>query len=62
MFALTFLGDIIVFIAGGALIWFFKPTLQKWVIGANALSAKLHAQADALAPKVTAAVDAIKKV
>ena len=48
--------------AGGAIIWFFKPTLQKWVLGANALSAKLHAQADALAPKVTAAVDAVKKL
>jgi len=33
---------------GGALIWFFKGTIQKMVIGANALSAKLHAQADAL--------------
>jgi hypothetical protein len=48
MFALTFLGDIIVFIAGGALVWFLKPSIQKLVIGANALSAKLHAQADAL--------------
>lgn len=41
--------DIFWFAAGGALIWFFKPTIQKWVIGANALSAKLHAQADAIA-------------
>jgi hypothetical protein len=62
MFVLTFLGDVIVFVAGGALIWFCKPAIQKMVLGANALSAKLHAQADALAPKVTAAVDAIKKV
>jgi hypothetical protein len=40
---------------GGALIWFFKTQIQKAVIGANALSAKLHAQADriaALAKKV----------
>lgn len=37
---------------GGAVIWFFKPTIQKWVIGANALSAKLHAQADALKAKL----------
>jgi hypothetical protein len=51
MFALTFLGDIIVFVAGGALIWFFKPKIQELVIGANALSAKLHAQADALLGK-----------
>lgn len=62
MFVLTFLGDILVFVAGGAFVWFLKPWIQKMVIGANALSAKLHAQADALAPKVTAAVDAIKKV
>lgn len=37
--------------AGGAIIWFFKPKLQEWVIGANALSAKLHAQADVLTSK-----------
>lgn len=46
MFAII---DIFWFSAGGALIWFFKPTIQKWVIGANALSAKLHAQAHAIA-------------
>jgi hypothetical protein len=51
MFILTGLGDIIVFVAGGGLVWFFKPTIQKLVIGANALSAKLHAQADALTGK-----------
>jgi hypothetical protein len=62
MFVLTFLGDILVFVAGAAFVWFLKPWIQKMVLGANALSAKLHAQADALAPKVTAAVDAIKKV
>jgi hypothetical protein len=37
---------------GGALIWFFKAQIQKLVIGANALSAKLHAQADALSKKL----------
>ena len=36
------------FVAGGAFMWFGKSTIQKMVIGANALSAKLHAQADAL--------------
>lgn len=35
--------------AGGALIWFFKDKIQAMVIGANALSAKLHAKADAIA-------------
>jgi len=34
--------------AGGAVIWFFKEKIQALVIGANALSAKLHAKADAL--------------
>lgn len=37
------------FAAGGALIWFGKGKIQALVIGANALSAKLHAQADAIA-------------
>jgi hypothetical protein len=37
------------FTAGGAFIWFCKDAVQKAVLGANALSAKLHAKADALA-------------
>jgi hypothetical protein len=40
------------FTAGGALIWFFKDPIQKLVIGANALSAKLHAKADAIVATV----------
>lgn len=36
------------FAAGGAFIWFFKDKIQAIVIGANALSAKLHAKADAI--------------
>jgi hypothetical protein len=36
------------FAFGGALIWFCKDKIQEIVIGANALSAKLHAKADAL--------------
>jgi hypothetical protein len=48
MLALFTLGNIVSFAAGGALIWFCKATIQKWVIGANALSAKLHDQADNL--------------
>jgi hypothetical protein len=39
------------FAAGGALIWFGKDKIQALVIGANALSAKLHAKADALLGK-----------
>lgn len=37
------------FVAGGTLIWFCKDKIQTLFVGANALSAKLHAQADALA-------------
>lgn len=36
------------FVAGGAFIWFAKDGLQKVVLGANALSAKLHAKANAI--------------
>ena len=39
------------FVAGGALIWFFKTQIQGIVIDANKLSAKLHAQADSLLKK-----------
>jgi hypothetical protein len=39
------------FAAGGALIWFFKTKIQGLVIDANKLSAKLHAQADAILKK-----------
>jgi hypothetical protein len=44
-----------------AVIWFYKPQIQALVIGANKVSAKLHAQADALIAKTSAAVDAAKK-
>lgn len=54
MFGLTFLGDSIVFVAGGALIWFAKPTVQKWIMGANALATKLKADAAALEAKAAA--------
>lgn len=36
------------FVTGGAFIWFAKNAIQKIAIGANALSAKLHADADAI--------------
>lgn len=36
---------------GAAFVWFCKDWIQKVVLGANALSAKLHAQADALLGK-----------
>lgn len=39
------------FAAGGAFIWFFKTKIEGLVIDANKLSAKLHAQADALLKK-----------
>lgn len=37
------------FVAGCVLIWFGRTTIEKMVIGANALSRKLHAKADAIA-------------
>lgn len=40
------------FIGGGAVIWFFKTKIQSLVIDANTLSAKLHAQADAIKAKL----------
>lgn len=35
MFALTFIGDVAVFVAGGALVWFFKDPLLKFYKGAE---------------------------
>jgi hypothetical protein len=46
------------FVSGGALIWLYKTQIQGLVIDANTLSAKLHAQANAIA----AAASAIKKI
>ena len=43
-----FISGVLGFAAGGAFIWFAKERIQAIVIGANALSAKLHAKADAL--------------
>ena len=40
------------FVAGGAFVWFCKDWIQRMVIGANALSRKLHAKADDLAASV----------
>lgn len=42
------ISGILGFVAGGAFIWFCKTKIQVMVIGANQLSAKLHATADAL--------------
>jgi len=39
------------FVAGGAVVWFFKTKIESLVIDANKLSAKLHAQADAILKK-----------
>ena len=35
MFILTALGDIIVFIAGGALVWFCRDPVTRWYKGAE---------------------------
>ena len=42
------ISGILGFVTGGAFIWFAKTKIQSLVIDANKLSAKLHAQADAL--------------
>lgn len=39
------------FLCGGAFIWFAKTKIQSLVMDANALSAKLHAQADQIRGK-----------
>jgi hypothetical protein len=49
MTTLMILGNIGCFVAGGALIWFCRDSIEKMVIGENALSRKLHAKADAIA-------------
>ena len=51
MTTLNLIRDFGFFVAGGAFVWFGKSTIQKVFIGANALSAKLHAEADALRAK-----------
>jgi hypothetical protein len=43
---LVILGNVGCFLAGAALIWFGRTTIEKMVIGANALSRKLHDKAD----------------
>jgi len=48
---LTF-GFALGFASGGALVWFCKSKIQGLVIDANSLSAKLHAEADAISKKV----------
>jgi hypothetical protein len=42
------ISGILGFVAGGTFIWFCKDWVQKMVIGANALSKKLHDKADKL--------------
>ena len=49
MTTLIILGNVGSFLAGGALIWFGRNTIEKMVIGANALSRKLHDKADEIA-------------
>ena len=46
------ISGILGFVSGGAFVWFFKVKIQSLVIDANTISAKLHAQADALKAKL----------
>ena len=45
---------------GGALGWFYKSQIQSLVIGVNAVSAKLHAEATVLEAKASAVKAAVK--
>ena len=40
------------FVAGGVLIWFCKTRLQALFVDTNALAAKLHAEAEAVAARM----------
>ena len=60
MFALTFLGDIVVFIAGGALVWFMKDKLIAWWKGAESFAQSLKAKAEAIEAKAAAIKAAVK--
>ena len=46
MFALTFIGDIAVFIAGGAVVWLYKDKLLAWWKGAEKFAQELKDKAD----------------
>jgi len=60
MFALTFIGDIAVFIAGGALVWFYKDKLLAWYKGAEHFAQDLKAKAAALEAKAAAVKSAVQ--
>ena len=47
--------------SGGALVWFYKAKIQSLVIGVNAVSAKLHAEAAALEAKAAAVKTVVTK-
>lgn len=42
------LGDLFWFAAGGAVVWFFKDPILKFVLGAKSFADKLEAKADAI--------------
>lgn len=60
MFALTFIGDIFVFIAGGALVWFMKDKIVAWWKGAEAFAQSLKAKAAAVEAKAVAVKNAVQ--
>ena len=61
MFFLTFTGDILVFIAGGALVWFSKDKLVSLFTSTEAALAKAKADVAALEAKANAVAAAVKK-
>lgn len=59
MFGLTFLGDVLVFIAGGALVWFCKDRLIQWWKGTEKFIADAKAKIAALEAKASAIKSAV---
>lgn len=60
MFVLTAIGDVAVFIAGGALVWFMKDKLVAWWKGAEAFAQGLKAKAAAVEAKAAAIKSAVE--
>lgn len=60
MFVFTAMGDIAVFVAGGALVWFYKDKLLAWYKGAEHFAQDLKAKAAAIEAKAAAVKSAVQ--
>jgi hypothetical protein len=52
--------DLLVFAAGGTVVWFFKDTFLKWWQGAEKFAANLKAKAAVVEAKAAAVKAAVK--